>query len=97
MQIAKLNILLMLIFLMILSGCSSEPPIVRTVTTKQTVYVMPPAELISRCRIPEFSGNTNSDHLEFSLLLIRELQQCNVDWAALHRWIEQHKANQPGT
>ena len=52
---------LILLCLMMLSGCSSTPPIARTVVTKQTQYVLPPQSLMSQCLPAECSSDANAD------------------------------------
>ncbi|WP_411569319.1 hypothetical protein [Shewanella sp. SW32] len=78
---------------MSLIGCSSSVPIVRTVTTTKTVYVLPDESLLSKCPIPIYSGRTNPDLYNYSLSLLAALERCNTDWQALHDWREV-KANE---
>ncbi|WP_427910372.1 Rz1-like lysis system protein LysC [Shewanella algae] len=84
---------LSLLFLISLTGCSGTPPIVRTVTVTETVYVLPPESLMSSCEIPVYQGRINPDLYNYSNKLIASLIRCNVDWQALHNW-RQEKANE---
>ncbi|MGI2045947.1 Rz1-like lysis system protein LysC [Shewanella oncorhynchi] len=84
---------LWLVCLASLIGCSSSVPIVRTVTTTKTVYVLPDKSLLSKCLIPIYSGRKNPDLYNYSLTLIAALERCNTDWQALHDWREA-KANE---
>ncbi|MCT8857552.1 Rz1-like lysis system protein LysC [Shewanella xiamenensis] len=86
---------LLLLCLMSLIGCSSSVPIVRTVTTTKTVYVLPPQQLMSECNIPQYTGRTNPDLYNYSLTLIAALERCNTDWQALHDWREAKANEQP--
>ncbi|MGI3041158.1 Rz1-like lysis system protein LysC [Shewanella algae] len=84
---------LSLLFLMSLIGCSGTTPIVRTVTVTETVYVLPPESLMSRCEIPVYQGKTNQELYRYSNQAIAALVRCNVDWKALRDWRESKKAN----
>ncbi|WP_371824966.1 Rz1-like lysis system protein LysC [Shewanella scandinavica] len=80
--------------LMSLISCSNMQPIVRTVTVSTTQYVTPPRELLSYCQVPDYSGKTNNDLYHYAQALIAEIARCNVDWDALHKWIEEHSNEQ---
>ncbi|WP_445508848.1 Rz1-like lysis system protein LysC [Shewanella seohaensis] len=72
------------------SGCSSTPPIVRTVVTKQTQYVLLPKELISQCLPAEcdFLQNTgeNADLADCLTQQLAVIKKCDADWQTLEKW-----------
>ncbi|WP_219622730.1 Rz1-like lysis system protein LysC [Shewanella sp. GutCb] len=90
----QLTIGLIVLCLASLTGCSSTPPIVRTVTINKTKYVLPPTELNSFCRVAEYQGSTNLDLYYYSQALIAELARCNVDWKAMNDWIKDKRDEQ---
>ncbi|WP_427915913.1 Rz1-like lysis system protein LysC [Shewanella cutis] len=87
---------LLLVCLLSLIGCSNTPPIVRTVTVTQTVYVLPPPELMSECVIPKYMVQTNLQLFNYSVSLLGAIKRCNIDWRALKDWREA-KANEQST
>lgn len=79
---------LILLCLMMLSGCSSTPPIARTVVTKQTQYVLPPQSLMSQCLPAECSSDANADLPDCIIQLLAVISKCDTDWQNLETWRE---------
>ncbi|WP_227257123.1 Rz1-like lysis system protein LysC [Shewanella scandinavica] len=71
---------------MMLSGCSSTPPIARTVVTKQTQYVLPPQSLMSQCLPAECSSDANADLPDCIIQLLAVIAKCDTDWQKLETW-----------
>lgn len=84
----KLAVGLILLCLMMFSGCSSTPPIVRTVVTKQTQYVLPPQSLMSQCLPAECSSDANADLPDCIIQLLALISKCDTDWQNLETWRE---------
>lgn len=102
MNIREVGLLIMC--LVILQGCSSTQPIVRTLTVTKQVPVLPPEELLAFCEIPsapktEGRKVKNPELLNYAMTLIQALDDCNVSWQSLHDWRErklnesQHTSN----
>ena len=86
----KLAVGLILLCLMMFSGCSNTQPIVRTVVTKQTQYVLPPQSLISQCLPAECDllQNTgeNADLADCLTQQLAVIKKCDTDWQTLDKW-----------
>ncbi|WP_350635669.1 Rz1-like lysis system protein LysC [Pseudoalteromonas sp. GW168-MNA-CIBAN-0100] len=78
---------LMFICLLMLSGCSSTPPPKEIVTVTKVVKVLPPAHLMNVCQQPQTNVVTNADLLRFSVRAHNALVMCNLDKKALRQWL----------
>ncbi|WP_425289902.1 hypothetical protein [Shewanella algae] len=104
MNIRKIGV--MITCLMMLFGCSSQPPVVRNIPTPHIVYVLTPEALITRCHVTipdpqviqclqQSSGRCLSNPAMLSLItsLYADLGRCNLDWQALEQWQSENKAD----
>ncbi|QYK07580.1 Rz1-like lysis system protein LysC [Shewanella mangrovisoli] len=86
----KLVVGLILLCLMMFSGCSNTPPIVRTVITKQTLYVLPPKSLISQCLPAEcdllHNNVANADLADCLTQQLAVIKKCDTDWQIFEKW-----------
>ncbi|MGE6451518.1 Rz1-like lysis system protein LysC [Shewanella baltica] len=69
-----------------LSGCSSTPPIARTVVTKQTQYVLPPQSLMGQCLPAECSSDANADLPDCIIQLLAVITKCDTDLHNIETW-----------
>jgi len=67
----------------LLAACS-QIPVVKT----KTVTVLPPIAMTEQIVEPTYSGNTNEDHLHYTLELRSSLRECNANLGALQEWRE---------
>ena len=70
--------------LLTLSGCSSAP-IIQT----RAVYVRPPTEMVQRCPVPPFNGDTYRALLSYTVDLRADLQACDARAKSLQQWIKE--------
>ena len=77
---------LILLCLMMLSGCSNTPPIARTVVTKQTQYVLPPQSLMSQCLPAKCSSDANADLPDCIIQLLAVITKCDTDLHNIETW-----------
>ena len=76
-----------LLYLLMLCGCSTKPAEVRTVTVTKTVKVLPPANfLTSGCELQPFNGATNLEHLRYTLQLITDIKICDTEVQRYQKW-----------
>lgn len=91
MKTTSLAIGLMIVFLLLLSGCSGTPEpqvIIRTVTVTKPVPVYPPADLFNRCLVTEtFEIKTNRDLLLYAKELEQVIQRCDRDAERQIEWL----------
>lgn len=94
----KLAVGLILLCLMMFSGCSNTPPIVRTVVTKQTQYVLPPQSLMSQCLPAECeflkSNGENADLADCLAQQLAVIEKCDSDWQILEKWLTEKQHEQ---
>jgi hypothetical protein len=61
------------------------------ITIIKQVPALPPKHLLSPCETISTEVKTNSDLLRFSIKAHNALVMCNLDKAALNKWISQHE------
>lgn len=70
--------LLKLLPLLLVVGCATPVP--------QVVRILPPAELLQDCPVPQVQLRTNGDMANHIMDLRSALKVCNNDKAALRDW-----------
>jgi len=65
----------------LLAGCASPVP--------QVIRILPPAELIQDCPVPQVKLRTNGDMANHIVDLRSALKSCNNDKAALRDWAKE--------
>ena len=67
-----------------LIGCASQPQ--QVVVKTRTVVELPPSSWVRQHQVPEISGETNGDLLDWAVRVRASLLQCNADKSALADW-----------
>lgn len=70
--------------LLLLTACSET----KVVTKTNTVYVIPPAVLLTPCEQPVWDGKTYRDLVGYSLSLRAALEECDAKVGSLRVWVE---------
>ncbi len=65
-------------------GCTTSTPLL----TKQMI-LSPSSELMDSCiKLPNFTGKTSKDLIEYNTLVIQEYGLCNLKLQALQQWVK---------
>jgi hypothetical protein len=82
-----INVLASLTLLLLVTGCASPQTIYKT----STVYLHPPAFLLSECPVPEYTGTEWVHVAEYAGKLQSMLSLCNDDKGLLREWVTEHE------
>jgi uncharacterized lipoprotein YajG len=77
-----MNVLALLTLPLLVTGCAKTQTVYKT----NTVYLTPPAFLLTDCTAPEYTGTTWTDVADHALQLKAELSLCNWDKRQLREW-----------
>lgn len=86
-----------LLCLMMFSGCSATPPIVRTVTIEVPRPVEIPPQIIGRCDPPPYpiGGTDNGDHTGYISRLLAVISNCDSQWQRLELFLNEQRKPVP--
>lgn len=87
-MIPRLNLGVILLFLMLGFGCSTAP---KVVTVPQIVLIAPDESLLMETPVPKRKGNRNADLIEHNIRLLEALAECNATKREILSFIQKAK------